>query len=86
MRVLRCRFTQRLQKGRDLNALFEGSLENGDFQVYLQPKVGGKTEAWAGAEVLFVGTIPGGNDLSFRLHSLFEKNGEKYAVSIFMCV
>lgn len=70
-------FTQRLQKERDLNALFEGSLENGDFQVYLQPKVWVENGSLGGAEALVRWNHPQrGMIYPSDFISLFEKNGK----------
>lgn len=44
--------TQQLQRERDLNALFDHSLENGDFQVFFQPKVWLEDARIGGAEAL----------------------------------
>lgn len=70
-------FTQRLQKERDLNALFEGSLENGDFQVYLQPKVWVENGSLGGAEALVRWNHPRrGMIYPSDFIPLFEKNGK----------
>lgn len=45
-------FTKRIQAENDLNDLFDTSLKNGDFHVFLQPKVWLSTEKVAGAEAL----------------------------------
>lgn len=44
--------TQQLQRERDLSALFDRSLENGDFQVLFQPKVWLESNRVGGAEAL----------------------------------
>ena len=44
--------TARLEKEQALNSLFRSSLENGDFEVYLQPKVRVADEGIGGAEAL----------------------------------
>ena len=45
-------FTQNIQKEHEINDLFESSLKNGNFQVYLQPKVQLEDEKIGGAEAL----------------------------------
>ncbi len=45
-------FTERLLKNQELDRLFSPSIKNGDFKLYLQPKVNLKTGLVCGAEAL----------------------------------
>ena len=69
-------FTQKMKQEHELNAMFRGALENGDFKVYFQPKVSLEGEKTAGAEALVrwqhseEGMISPGDFIP-----LFEKNG-----------
>lgn len=64
-----------LKEEQELNRLFEGSLANGDFQVYLQPKVWTQREKAGGAEALVRWQHPRRGRLSpADFIPLFERN------------
>ncbi len=68
--------TRRLEKEQALNSLFEKSLANRDFQVYLQPKILTKTNRIGGAEALVRWQHPqNGMILPSDFIPLFEANG-----------
>ena len=69
--------TEKLRQEQELIELFETSLENHDFQVYLQPKVGLKSKKVEGAEAL-VRWIHAERGVIFPgdFIPLFEKNGK----------
>ena len=48
-----------MKQEHELNAMFRGALENGDFKVYFQPKVSLEDEKTAGAEALVRWEVPG---------------------------
>lgn len=77
--------TERLQKELELNNLFEQSLENGDFKLYLQPKVqpsGGKVNS---AEALVRWQHPQrGMIYPSDFIPLFEKNGRICQLDLFV--
>lgn len=68
---------ERLKKERELNDLFESSLKNGDFHLYLQPKVSLGGRQAAGAEALVRWLHPEkGMIYPSDFIPLFEKNGK----------
>lgn len=78
-------FTQRLLRERELNDLFEPSLENGDFQVFLQPKVGVNNDEIGGAEALVRWIHPAqGVIFPSDFIPLFEKNGRIRSLDLYM--
>ena len=69
-------FTQKMKQEHELNAMFRGALENGDFKVYFQPKVSLEDEKTAGAEALVRWQHPEEGMISpGDFIPLFEKNG-----------
>ena len=69
-------FTQKMKQEHELNDMFRGALENGDFKVYFQPKVSLEDEKTAGAEVLVRWQHPEEGMISpGDFIPLFEKNG-----------
>lgn len=68
---------RRLKREQELNEIFEDSLQNHDFQIYLQPKVGTNNYQLMGAEALSRWNHP---EKGFIYPSdyipLFEKNGK----------
>ena len=69
--------TEKLKKELELSELFESSLKNHDFQVYLQPKTELKSGKAAGAEALVRWLHPErGMILPGDFIPLFEKNGK----------
>lgn len=77
--------TERMKKERELNDLFADSLKNGDFQLYLQPKVRLEGTQAAGAEALVrwihpqKGLMQPGDFIP-----LFEANGKICALDLFL--
>lgn len=70
-------FTKRLQKEQELNGLFGKSLQNGDFQVFLQPKVWAASGRTGGAEALVRWIHPQrGMIYPSDFIPLFEKSGK----------
>lgn len=70
-------FAEQLRREKELNDLFEESLENHYFQVYLQPKVGLAQDVLEGAEALVRWDYPGrGLIYPSDFIPLFEKNGK----------
>ena len=68
---------QRLKMEQELNALFEDSIENRHFQVYLQPKIGLKSSRLEGAEALVRWNHPEkGIIFPSDFIPLFESNGK----------
>ena len=66
---------QQMQKEQHLSAIFETSLKNGDFHVYLQPKVNLKDQTCGSAEALIRWIHPElGNISPQEFIPLFEKN------------
>lgn len=69
--------TVELKMEEELNSLFAGSIENHDFQVYLQPKVGLESRVLEGAEAWSAGSIRKGESYipltSFRCLNEMEK-------------
>lgn len=69
--------TVELKMEEELNSLFAGSIENHDFQVYLQPKVGLESRVLEGAEALVRWKHPKGESYipltSFRCLNEMEK-------------
>lgn len=78
--------TQRLQRERELNSAFDVSLQNGNFEVYLQPKVwidGGRI---GGAEALIRWRHPQWGLLSpGEFIPLFEQNGKICRLDEYVC-
>ncbi|ODM04286.1 EAL domain-containing protein [Eisenbergiella tayi] len=69
-------FTQKMKQEHELNDMFRGALENGDFKVYFQPKVSLEDEKTAGAEALVRWQHPEEGMISpGDFIPLFEKNG-----------
>lgn len=78
-------FTRRLQKERRLNDSFESSLENGEFQVYLQPKVRLSDGKIGGAEALVRWKTPEGELISpGEFIPVFEKSGHICKLDLYM--
>lgn len=70
-------FMFQLKKEHDLNRIFEASLKNGDFKVFLQPKIWLKDGEIGGAEALVRWFHPRrGMILPSEFIPLFEKNGK----------
>lgn len=76
---------EQMKKEQELNDLFEKSMANRDFQVYLQPKVGLESGRIEGAEALVRWNHP---EKGFIFPSdfipLFEKNGKICQLDLFM--
>lgn len=69
--------TVELKMEEEMNSLFAGSIENHDFQVYLQPKVGLESRALEGAEALVRWIHPKrGIIYPSDFIPLFERNGK----------
>ena len=69
-------YTKKLQKEHELNDILDHSLANGDFQVYLQPKVWLNSGEVGGAEALVRWIHPQrGTIFPSDFIPLFEKNG-----------
>lgn len=69
--------TRHLKLEQELNALFEDSIENRHFQVYLQPKIGLKSNLLEGAEALVRWNHPQrGIIFPSEFIPLFESNGK----------
>lgn len=69
--------TEKIKKEQELNALFEDSLKNHDFQVYLQPKIGSMNGRLEGAEALVRWKHPQkGIIFPSDFIPLFENNGK----------
>lgn len=67
--------TQKIREEHELNALFDGSVENHDFQIYMQPKVRLSDGRPGGAEVLVRWFHPQkGRILPSEFIPLFEKS------------
>lgn len=77
-------FTKRLQREHDLNAMFRGALEQGEFQLYLQPKVGLEENRIAGAEALVRWEHDGEMIYPSDFIPLFERNGNIRALDFYM--
>lgn len=70
-------FTRQLQMEHELSDLFDNSIKNKDFQVYLQPKICLPTEKIGGAEALIRWVHPQrGMIYPSDFIPLFEKNGK----------
>ena len=78
-------FTEQLKYEYELNDMFESSLKNGDFEVYLQPKVGMQNGKVEGAEALVRWNHPSRGLIppSDFIH-LFEKSGRICSLDIFV--
>ncbi len=77
--------TRQLQKERELNDLFEYSLQNGDFKLYLQPKVRLDSNQVGGAEALVRWQHPQrGMIYPSDFIPLFEKNGKICRIDLFI--
>ena len=78
-------FTEQLKYEHELNDMFESSIKNGEFEVYLQPKIciqGGKI---GGAEALVRWNHPHRGMISPNdFIPLFEKNGRICSLDIFV--
>ncbi len=78
-------FAEKIKKEQELNALFEESLKNNDFQVYLQPKISTKDSMVAGAEALVRWVHPQkGMIFPSDFIPLFEKNGKICRLDLYM--
>ncbi len=78
-------FTQQMQKEHDLNELFDAALTNGEFQVYLQPKVWIEGGRLAGAEALIRWNNPQrGMIYPSDFVPVFEKNGKICKLDLFV--
>ncbi|PWL72275.1 MAG: histidine kinase [Clostridiales bacterium] len=76
---------QALRNEQQLNALFEGSLQNRDFQIYLQPKVRLRDGAVCGAEALVRWFHPQrGVIYPSDFIPLFEKNGNICSLDLYV--
>ena len=77
--------TEKVNREIKLDALFEESIQNGDFQLYLQPKVSLKKNEICGAEVLVRWNHPEyGMIYQSDFIPLFEKNGKICRLDIYM--
>lgn len=77
--------TVELKMEEELNGLFQGSIENHDFQVYLQPKVGLESRALEGAEALVRWIHPKrGVIYPSDFIPLFERNGKICKLDIYV--
>lgn len=77
--------TEKMNKEMKLNALFEESIENGDFQMYLQPKVFLKENTICGAEALVRWIHPEyGVIYPSDFIPLFERNRKICRLDIYM--
>lgn len=78
-------FTRQLQTEQELNDLFEQSLKNHDFQVYLQPKVRLLDGGIAGAEALVRWIHPQkGIIFPSDFIPIFERNGKICRLDLYM--
>lgn len=78
-------YTQKLQREHELNELFEDSLTNGDFRVFLQPKVWVENEKVGGAEALVRWFHPQrGMIYPSDFIPLFEQNGKICKLDFFV--
>ena len=77
--------TKRMQKERELSNLFEPSLKNGDFKMYLQPKLRLQSGRVGGAEALVRWQHPQrGMIFPSDFIPLFEKNGKICKLDLFI--
>ena len=77
--------TEKVNREIKLDALFEESIQNGDFQLYLQPKVSLKKNEICGAEALVRWIHPEyGMIYPSDFIPLFEKNGKICRLDIYM--
>lgn len=77
--------TEKVNKEIKLNNLFEESIQNGDFKLYLQPKVSLKKNGIYGAEALVRWIHPEyGTIYPSDFIPLFEKNGKICQLDIYM--
>ena len=77
--------TERMQLARELCNLFEKSIENGDFQMYLQPKVRLSDGKVGGAEALVRWEHPQrGRIFPCDFIPLFERNGQICRLDLYM--
>lgn len=78
-------FMEQILKEYEINSLFEPSLQNGDFQIYLQPKVRLSTGRAAGAEALVRWIHPQkGMLFPDEFIPLFERNGKIRKLDLFV--
>ncbi len=76
---------QQMQKEHHLSAIFDTSLKNGDFQVYLQPKVNLKDKSCGGAEALVRWIHPElGNISPQEFIPLFERDDKIIQLDTFV--
>lgn len=76
---------EKIKREQELDALFDTSLENHDFQVYLQPKVGIEDGKLKGAEALVRWKHPGKGMISpGEFIPLFENNGKICRLDLYM--
>lgn len=77
--------TARLMRENELNGLFDDSLRNRDFQLYLQPKMETQTGRLAGAEALVRWVHPKqGMIYPSEFVPLFERNGNILQLDFYM--
>lgn len=78
-------FNWKMKRERELNDLFEESMENDDFLVYLQPKIALKDDSLAGAEALVRWNHPQkGLIYPSDFIPLFERNGKICQLDLYM--
>lgn len=78
-------FTERLLKNQELDRLFSPSIKNGDFKLYLQPKVNLETGVVCGAEALVRWVHPEkGPILPSDFIPLLEGNGRICQLDVYM--
>ncbi len=78
-------FTERLLKNQEMDRLFSPSLKNGDFKLYLQPKVDLETGVVCGAEALVRWIHPEkGAIFPSDFIPLFEGNGRICQLDVYM--
>ena len=78
-------FTDKLLKDQEMDQLFEASLKNGDFKLYLQPKVHLETGIVCGAEALVRWIHPKkGVIFPSDFIPLFENNGKICQLDLYM--
>ncbi len=71
------KLADKIQRERELDSLFDDSIANGDFKVYLQPKVNVRSGVVAGAEALIRWILPEKGIVSpAEFIPLLEKNGK----------
>lgn len=71
------KLADKIQRERELDSLFDDSIANGDFKVYLQPKVNVHSGVVAGAEALIRWILPEKGIVSpAEFIPLLEKNGK----------